>query len=207
MFVKVYHITAVENLDSILTEGIFSRHAMDSSEQEFHDIAAEGALNNHRLAKIDGKPIEEFARCFFNPLPPMYRMRKDTEDLAVIELRIPVKKVFKTYNSRKREFHNLEIEGVRWPYVRIFRKSISSYGGDLEGKEVHNLKKIHWDSSIDAYDKDRNLAIAQRGAEIAVPDRIPAEYIAKVYRTEKELNSLERLCNLGKPEIIGDDDD
>ena len=202
MYVKAYHITSIDNLDSILANGIYSRSHMEHS-SSFHDIAEYGALNNHRFAKIDNWPVERFARCFFNPLPPMYYMRKDSEHLCVLELHIPIEKVVKNISNQERVYHNIKIEGARWPYPRMYKASISSHRGNLSEIEVHSLYHISWNSSKVAYDADPAETKAKRGAELAVFDHIPAKYIKAVYKTPDEIKTLERVKDLGKPQIVG----
>ena len=198
MYVRVYHITAFENLSSILAKGIYCRSYMEQH-GSFHDIAEHGALNNHRYATIDGRPIESFARCFFNPLPPMYYNKEKSEKLCVIELNVPVVVVNKYGNT----YHNLKIDEARWPYPRIYKESISSHRGNLEEIEVHNLNDVHWNSSPEAYNVNPLKTKAKRGAEIAVFNHIPPKYIKRVYKTQSEIESLEKYRDLGKPQIIG----
>ena len=47
MYVKAYHLTSKDNLQKILSGGIYSRAHMEKS-GSFRDIAAEGALNHPR---------------------------------------------------------------------------------------------------------------------------------------------------------------
>lgn len=206
MYVKAYHITSVDNLDTILSNGIYSRSHMEKK-GSFRDIAERGALGNHRFAMIDNFPIDHFARCFFNPLPPMYYMRKDSEGLCILELHIPITVVNKSLGGQQREFHNIRIEGARWPYPRMYRASISAHRGNLNEIEVHNLNNIRWDSSKAAFDANPQEAKAKRGAEMAVFEHIPSKYIKRVYRTESEIESLVRYRDLGKPQIIEGSDD
>lgn len=206
MYVKVYHITSIDNLNAILSSGIYSRSHMEKN-GTFRDIAEHGALSNHRFAMIDKHPVDRFARCFFNPLPPMYYMRKDSERLCILELHIPIVVVSKFLGGQQREFHNIKIEGARWPYPRIYKESISAHKGNLGQIEVHNLNNIRWDSSKAAFDANPQEAKARRGAEMAVFEHIPSKYIKKIYKTETEIESLTRYRDLGKPQIMKGVDD
>lgn len=206
MYVKAYHVTSVDNLDTILKNGIYSRSYMEKN-GSFRDIAAPGALSNHRFAMIDNYSVDHFARCFFNPLPPMYYLRKDTEKLCILELHIPIVVVSKFLGNQQREFHNIKIEGARWPYPRMYKASISAHKGNLNEIEVHNLNNIRWDSSKAAFDANPQEAKAKRGAEMAVFEHIPSKYIKRVYRTESEIESLVRYRDFGKPQIVEGSDD
>jgi len=206
MYVKAYHITSIDNLNSILANGIYSRSYMEKN-GKFHDIAEHKALSNHRFSKIDNWPVDHFARCFFNPLPPMYYMRKDSEKLCILELHIPIEKVNKYLGGQQREFHNIKIEGARWPYPRMYKESISAHKGNLSEIEVHGISNIHWDPSKAAYDADPQKTIAKRGAELAVFEHIPPKYIKKVYRMNSEIESLARFRDLGKPQVVEGADD
>lgn len=206
MYVKAYHVTSVDNLDTILSNGIYSRSYMEKN-GSFRDIAERGALSNHRFAMIDNYSVDHFARCFFNPLPPMYYMRKDTEKLCILELHIPIAVISKFLGGQQREFHNIKIEGARWPYPRIYKASISAHKGNLNEIEVHNLNNIRWDSSKAAFDANPQETKAKRGAEMAIFEHIPSKYIKRVYRTESEIESLVRYRDLGKPQIVEGSDD
>lgn len=196
---KVYHLTAMENIDHIRREGILSRAEVEKL-KNYTDIAEHRALNNHRNISIYGVSLDNYARCFFNPLPPMYYNRKNEgfDNLAIIELHIPVEKVTKMYAGSMREFHNLVVDGARFP--RLFRQSIASHLDDVSHLEVHNLNQIHWNADKSAYLDNKDVAIACRGAELLVYPKIPAKYIYKIYDDALE-EELECGYELGHPEI------
>lgn len=203
-YVKVYHLTSLDNLESICRNGVFSR-AIVESKNIYTDIASHGALNNHRKLMIGGIPLDNYARCFFNPTPPMFYNRRNEgyDNLCVIELHIPVEKVTKTYSGNTKIFHNLKIEGARYP--RMYKQSIASHMTSINNLEVHNLNNIKWPVDRASFEKNRNNTIACRGAELLVYPEIPAKYITKIYSAQHEpFSKLDRGFNLGHPEIVGE---
>ena len=206
IFVKVYHLTSMDNIESIKKNGILSRAEIEKN-NDYIDIAEHGALNNHRNILIDGISLDKFARCFFNPLPPMYhnRVKEGYEHLAIIELHIPIEKITRTYSGKTKVYHNLKIEGAKSSH--LYKQSIASHMKDIKQLEVHNLNEIKWDPEKSAYLNNRNETIACRGAELLVYPKIPAKYI---YEIHADMDMLEFELNsgfeLGHPEI-GDDEE
>lgn len=202
-YVKIYHLTDFKNIPSIRKNGIMSRTYVESN-FDYIDIADSGALNNHRKSVINGVPLDNCARCFFNPMPPMYhkRLKEGFDNLSIIELHIPVKKVFKGDKIT----HKLEIDGSK--FVKYYKQSIASYHGPLSDIESCNINEIRWDSSKAAYDNNRDDTIAKRSAELLIYPKIPSKYIYKVY-TDRDLSTyvLDKAYKLGHPELIGDEYD
>lgn len=202
-YVKIYHLTDFKNIPSIRKNGIMSRTYVESN-FDYIDIADSGALNNHRKSVINGVPLDNYARCFFNPMPPMYhkRLKEGFGNLSIIELHIPGKKVFKGDKIT----HKLEIDGSK--FVKYYKQSIASYHGPLSDIESCNINEIRWDSSKAAYDNNRDDTIAKRGAELLIYPKIPSKYIYKVY-TDRDLSTyvLDKAYKLGHPELIGDEYD
>lgn len=200
MYVKVYHLASQDNLESILRKGIYSRFHMER-DGNFHDIADHDVLENHRSLLIEGRATERFARCFFNPLPPMYYVRRDTERLCIVELKIPVMEIHKKWKGQDWTFHNIRIAGTRWPHCHMYRQSIATHRGHLRDIEVHSLDLIRWSQSKRAYEESPSKTIAKRGAELLVFEHIPAQYINKVYNGNHEIASLQKYSDLGKPQL------
>lgn len=202
-FVKVYHLTSYNNVPSIRKKGIMSRSFVEDS-VDYTDIAESGALNNHRKAIICGIALDNYARCFFNPMPPMYhnRIKEGYDDLCIVELHIPIRKVVK----HGKAFHNFEIDGAK--FIKYYKQSIASSHKPLSEIEAHSINEIKWDSSKSAYDSNRDETIAKRGAELLVYPNIPAKYIYRVYM-DRDLSThwLKDAYELGHPEIIGKEDD
>lgn len=202
-FVKVYHLTSYDNVPSIRRNGIMSRSFVENS-VDYTDIAESGALNNHRKAMICGIALDNYARCFFNPMPPMYhnRIKEGYDDLCIVELHIPIRETIRHGET----FHDFEIDGAK--FIKYYKQSIASSHGPLSEIEAHNIDEIKWDSSKSAYDSNRDETIAKRGAELLVYPKIPAKYIYKVYM-DRDLSThrLKEAYELGYPEIGGEDDD
>ena len=211
---RVFHLTKLSNLDSILNEGILSREKVAEAHPEFKDIAEPGALGNHAQTLVEGHPVDAFARCFFNPLPPMYYNRRNEgiEDLCIVELRIPVKQVKKTYGGKRYTFDDLLVEGVRWSDICLFKESIASLSkkgseGDLASARVRRLDQIRWLDGLAPMRVNPEKTKACRGAELLVYERIPASYIVQVYSNlgiegHHPITELNPLSAAGRPSLI-----
>ncbi|MDO4507864.1 MAG: DarT ssDNA thymidine ADP-ribosyltransferase family protein [Candidatus Saccharibacteria bacterium] len=180
-YVKIYHLTPLDNLESIQKDGILSRAELVRKNKRFRDIAALGALNNHDDIYLrGGKQVRDYARCFFNPLPPMYYVRKDEEELCVVELKIPIREE----NGKLKPY--IEVENL---HVKIFRGSIAtqcSRGGRVMDLEIWDLNEVEWDASREAWNLNKEREKLRRGAEILIYPRIPAKYIDKIYEGNLE---------------------
>lgn len=211
---RVFHLTTLENLDSILKEGVLSREKVMEAHPEFKDIAAPGALGNHAQNLVEGNPVDAFARCFFNPLPPMYynRDNEGIDDLCVVELRIPIEQVERTYSGRRYTFDNLCIEGVRGKDICMFKESIASISKkgsekDLSSARVRSISQIRWLSGMAPMRANPEKTKACRGAELLVLERIPASYIVQVYSNlgiegHHPIAELEPLVEAERPSTI-----
>lgn len=183
MILKVYHLTTLDNLPRIQRDGILPRQTLESEYKRFTDIADQSVESNHRAVLIpDGqtsRPVDAYARCFFNPLPPMYYNRKNQYNLCILEIHIPLETVTKTYNGRDYTFHNLRIAGARWPI--ILKEGITWNRFDPTTIITKNLNAVRWDDSPEAFRNNRNDTLAKRSAEILVYPKIPPEYIGQIY--------------------------
>ncbi|MBR3220384.1 DUF4433 domain-containing protein [Candidatus Saccharibacteria bacterium] len=205
MILKVYHITVLENLRSIKKYGILSRADAEKL-TDFISIADPEVEANHRKLMIsDGKierPVDQYARCFFNPLPPMFHNRiKTHKNLCVLEIHMPVEEV-KKYGKI---FHNPKITGARFP---VILKEGLTWNRNREIKSIitHNLDYVNWDDSKDALDKHRNGTLAKRSAEMLIYPKIPFGYIKRAfsnYPKHRPLKELEKISSAGRPQIDG----
>lgn len=193
-YIKVFHITDKQNLESIKQYGIKSRNAVES-ESNFKDIANREVEDNHRKVIIKGHPIDSYARCFFNPLPPMYHNRKDDNDLCIIELRIPFTISEKNIDGKKYECFNLEIDGAKNNSVAL-SEGVTWNRWDVEKIIVHDLTKIFWKSGRILESDNKKDILAKRSAELLVYPEIPAKYIYEIYCDDDSHEPISKLDNI-----------
>lgn len=86
---KLYYITHLSNIPSIMTYGILSRRRIKQFGLEFHDIADPKFVAIRDSHQIEGRSLSEFVNLFFQPTNPMlWRLlyTYKTTDLAIVEV-------------------------------------------------------------------------------------------------------------------------
>ncbi len=85
---SLYYITHLENLRSILTHGILSHNAVETSGVKFRTVYDTGIVNSRKLRQTpDSRSLWDFANLYFQPRNPMlYRLvqEKDRKEIIVL---------------------------------------------------------------------------------------------------------------------------
>jgi len=84
---ELYYITHVDNIQSILQNGILSHGLIEKKNVEFTAIYDEEIVEWRREREVQGKSLWSFANLYFNARNPMlYRImcEKDLDDIAVL---------------------------------------------------------------------------------------------------------------------------
>src|SRR6266540_87579 len=88
---ELYYITHINNIPSILRQGILSHELIRSKDIPYTPIYDEEIVSNRRtITTPNGKSLWSFANLYFQPRNPMlYRVtrEKQLEDIAVIAVR------------------------------------------------------------------------------------------------------------------------
>jgi O-acetyl-ADP-ribose deacetylase (regulator of RNase III) len=161
----LYYITHIENLPSILTQGILSHRQVEDLHVPFKAIYDTEIVGNRKL-KItpDGRSLWEFANVYFQPRNPMlYRVvhEKDRNEIVVLGLQPRVLKIPGAYitngnaaNSPTEFFH--------------FKEGIKAVS------KIWDTITSEWWNSVDG--SKRKIM-----AECLVPEVIQPEFIHSVY--------------------------
>jgi hypothetical protein len=161
----LYYITHVNNLPSIVKNGILAHRRILESAIPFTPIYDTGIISNREKKQTPGgKTLWDFANMYFQPRNPMlYRVlhEKDKADIVVVAVQPAVLSapgaLVTTGNAASSDSEILSSEAGQ---ERVF--------------ENWNVITSEWWNSMDG--SKRKIM-----AECLVPDRVPAEYIHSVY--------------------------
>jgi hypothetical protein len=165
---ELYYITHINNLPSILENGVFSHRIVEQEKIPFTPIYAENIVERRSRKKVSGdKTLWDFANLYFNARNPMlYKVVHDKglSNIVVLGIQRDVMKIKQTFIT--------DGNAASSP-TRIIRSS------DAKGlwKEISDYTGIEWWSEEDG-SKRRIMA------EYLVPERVPAEYIQTIYTAD-----------------------
>lgn len=175
-FDSLYYISHIENLDSILDSGIFSRAKMsDKKHADIHD----GEVLRRRLGKQTpaGKTLNEYVNLYFQPRNAMlYRLtcNDPREDFVVLQISPSVMDIGGTYMSDK----NASVHDAKF---------YSATKANLQHIDENTFKKDYWTDSDDSKKKMM--------AEMLVPGEIPTDKIIGMYVANKAAqNKVQELA-------------
>jgi O-acetyl-ADP-ribose deacetylase (regulator of RNase III) len=183
---SLYYITHINNMRSILEQGILSHQRIESEGISFTPIY-DAAIVSNRRARItpDGKSLWEYANLFFQPRNPMlYRVisERDKDEVAVLALKPQV----------------LDLPGVLVTTGNA-ASPLSEVLGIQEGRaklsEIRPILKSDWWREEDG--SKRKIM-----AECLVPDVVPAEYIHSIYVASEKAVAELRARILARREIL-----
>jgi O-acetyl-ADP-ribose deacetylase (regulator of RNase III) len=166
----LYYITHVDNVPSILRQGILSHGLLESEKVPFTPIYDAAIVSKRKdKATPERASLWEYANLYFQPRNPMmYRVvhEKTTKDLAVIGVKRSVLELPQVMIADGNAANNptqffkvsegLKIIEAQWPVI------MAAYWNDLDGSK----RKIM--------------------AECLVPDRIPPDHIHTVFVADQE---------------------
>ncbi|NCJ05825.1 DUF4433 domain-containing protein [Synechococcales cyanobacterium C] len=162
---SLFYITHVQNVPSILANGILSHGRVEADKVSFTAIYDSGIVSN-RKGKLtpDRASLWEYANLYFQPRNPMmYRVvhEKTTKDLAVIGVKPSV---------------------LQLPHVLLTDGNAASSPTQFF-KTADGLRviKAQWPVLQAEYWKDVDGSKRKIMAECLVPDRIDVDYIHTVY--------------------------
>lgn len=187
---KLFYITDISNVRSILNSGIFSRNEINRNNINIKDISFPSVQKVRRknMRKTHNMDVHDFACLFFTPHTPMLRhvcfhQHKDHE---VILLQLDPSLMD---NSDK---------------VYFTDKSCTKNGFNLYNKII-SLDQLNWDYLIKDYDflisgmdsNEKDKFKGYRGAEILIYEKINASYIIPtiIAKSQKAKSTLSMLLN------------
>lgn len=168
-FMSLWYLCAVENLDSILKNGILSKHSLESLALNSVDISDQVVqAYRERVEDVYCKSVHDYAPSYINPLSPMQYSRKElTDRLCLLEIDVAVMddcdSVVTNGNAACRNTRFFEAaEGVKHLPVAV-------------------LKADYWSGFVDGRCK--------RSAEVLIPNCIDSSWIKCVHVKTAKLTS------------------
>jgi O-acetyl-ADP-ribose deacetylase (regulator of RNase III) len=181
---SLYYITHIENLPSILSQGILSHRYVEDHNIEYKAIYdAEIVSNRKTKTTPDGRSLWEFANVYFQPRNPMlFRVvhERDLKEIAVLGIQPRVLETSGAYITNGNAANNA---------TEFF-----DYGSGMEAvSEIWDTIRSEWWNSVDG--SKRKIM-----AECLVPGAIPADLIHSVYVANHDVAERARTL-LCRPEL------
>jgi hypothetical protein len=165
---ELYYITHINNLPSILANGILSHRIVEEENIPFTPIYSKDIVERRAGKKVSGdKTLWDFANLYFNARNPMlYKVIHDKgiNEIVVLGIRRDVMRMKQTFVT--------DGNAASSP-TRIIQ---SSDAKDL-WKDIGEYTEIEWWSEEDG--SKRKIM-----AEYLVPERVPVEYIQTIYAAD-----------------------
>lgn len=173
----LFYITHIDNVPSIISNGIFSHQFIEKNHLKHTPIYDEEIVSNRKNKEVEkGKSLWNYANLYFQPRNPMlYRvtMEKSLESIAVIAVRKSI----------------LENPGIYITDGNAASGPTQFYNGvnfKIIENHIRKMTELQWWSWHDS--SKRHIM-----AECLVPEQIPSEYIEAVYVSNP--NIAEKLAS------------
>jgi len=174
---ELYYITHIDNIPSILKDGILSHERIEKEGIKYTPIYDESIVERRREKFIRGKSLWSFANLYFNARNPMlYRImcEKSLDDIAVLGISPSI---------------------MRYPEVYITTGNAAStqteflrYSETMASEILKEASRQYWSEA----DGSKRKVMA----ECLVPDVVPPDFINSIYTASYETrDKVER--NLG----------
>jgi len=174
----LFYITHINNISSILSNGILSHETILSEGVHYEPIYDEKIVKNRKdIRTPDGRTLWEFTNLYFQPRNPMlYRVlhEKTTDDIAIISVQPTI---------------------LDRPDIYVSNGNAASLGSDIisavEMKKV--LQQILRDTVGVEWWNDLNGSKRRIMAECLIPNMVAPEYIQSIYvASHKNKETLEK---------------
>ena len=162
-FRELYYITHVDNLESIVTMGIFSHSMVEKTGMKYTPIYNKQIVSNRKGIKTpDGRSLWDFANLYFQPRNPMmYKVLVDIplDKIAIVTVKRSVLSKAAFYadgNAASSDTTIHPIDRFRSEQQAILKQTDTDWWNSFDGSK----RKIM--------------------AEVLVPDMVPREYLDAV---------------------------
>ena len=170
----LYHITHVDNMQSIHKYGLLSHKRAHTTGYVIEDIADPDVINIRTWKKVpeSGKRIVEYVPLFFTPRTPMLFVKKEMQDDIVI---------------------------LCLDNVLLLREDVIFTDGNAASYETNffndlqSIDNLDWECIRSSYWSNFEDGTRKRSAEVLVPSHVPFDHIQRIVvrteRTRQKLNS------------------
>jgi len=182
----LYHLTHVDNLPSILADGLVSLNQLDRHSQQHTSIALETAQERRRNRSLRGdRSVHDFVPFYLTPLTPMlYSWRHLQDELALVLV-----------TGR----------AVYWRGVLATDGNLASPRAQVFTSWREAFRAIRWDIVKARFWKEFDEGSFYRAAEVLIAGRVHSKHIERVVvRTDTARASLMSCCQRARDVIIVD---
>ena len=178
-FKELFYITHIDNIPSMLKNGIFSHERIESTKIPFTRIYAEDIVSNrHKITVPDGRNLWHFANVYFQARNPMlYRVihEKTEDNIAVLGLRSEILERHDIYVTTGNAAHSMS--DILYPLDA--QKQIPEI--------IKNSVDLEWWHSEDG--SKRKIMAECLVPEFISSDMIQSIYVAK-HKTQTQVKNL-----------------
>lgn len=170
----LYNIAPIQNICSILADGILSKSLVEKSGIHYYSLADESVQDRRDKIKVpDGLKLHEYANLYFNPRNPM---------------------LYKLINERPRECCLLQVDFkiLDVPNVVVTDRNAASFAHfmtPVEGLLCIDFKKVYaeyWTDNDPSVYEEKKKAIC---AEVLVPYTIEPQWIKGILVPDLQLKN------------------
>lgn len=164
----LYHMTHIDNLASILSNGLLS-HTQARNNNYLQTDIANNDVNVRRSHNepIHNRPIHDYAPLYFNPKNPMLYFRKDIQNnIAILEFSPLV----------------LLKEGVIFTDGNASVHTTATYNSQTQFySDLNDLNKLDWKCINDKWWNDYEDGKRKKCAEVLIPDKIELSFLKRIH--------------------------
>lgn len=179
----LYHLTSVDNLRSIIENGLLSHNCAHREGYVSRDISLQEVNDRRGFKSVYGRPLHGYVPLYFNPRNPMLAYRRAMQDSIAIlcldkSLLFQDETVFADGNAANNAtafYRDLQdLDKLDWQCINFPGNNWTRFEGSRQVTFVENRRK--------------------RCAEVLIPDMIPPQHIERiVVRTRRSLFALDEI--------------
>jgi len=183
---KLYYITHINNISSLLEKGILAHNEIENQNITFTPIYDQEIVNLRQNKNTEGKSLWEYANLYFQPRNPMmYRVINETDkqNIAIIAIR-----------------KNILLEsGIIITDGNAARNETKFYDYQ-KGQEI---LKNNWQIIQNQWWKEEDGSKRKIMAECLIPKKVEPKFIDSIYVVDnKTREKVQQIVNINKLNII-----
>ena len=177
----LYHLTSVDNLRSIIENGLLSHNCAHRQGYVSMDISLKEVNDRRRFKSVYGRPLHGYVPLYFNPRNPMLAYRRAMQDsIAILCLD----------------------KSLLFQDETVFADGNAANNATAFYRDLQDLDKLDWQcinsprNNWHIIEDGRRVTLVEnrrkRCAEVLIPDIISAQFIKQVaVRTRSTLLTLD----------------
>lgn len=187
---KLYYITHIDNIDSILQLGILSHKIIEEQKVRYTPVYDKKIILNRKDRKTpDGKSLWDYANLYFQARNPMlYRVldEQSADKIAII---------------------GIDLEVLDLPGVFVTNGNAASFSSTIHPANEYKKIMSELESVLNTqYWKDEDGSKRKIMAECLIPDKVLSDYIKEIYvvddKTADKIKQLISSARVKKPGFL-----